>query len=180
MQNTCQIFEQRLDEKRVKILNEEQKIREVKTILNQIKVQLMARKKQDKWVGYHRIIKIKSLFQLFRGGSPSMDVWNKQTQVDVKSNRIEWFNQRRWHCQFRHLSGFRTNRLYNHYRAGFHTLTPFCLVRQTQSHRRTEAIPTKYCIRSGKRANFTPRKQSSSQTLGSNHVSWHISHQSSV
>jgi hypothetical protein len=48
VQNTCQIFEQRLDEKRVKILNEEQKIREVKTILNQIKVQLMARKKQDK------------------------------------------------------------------------------------------------------------------------------------
>ncbi len=47
-QHTILILEQRLNEKREKMLDEEQKIHEMKTILNQIKVQLMTHQKQDK------------------------------------------------------------------------------------------------------------------------------------
>jgi hypothetical protein len=46
--NTFLILEQRFNEKRAKMLDEEQKIHEMKTILNQIKVQLMTQQKQDK------------------------------------------------------------------------------------------------------------------------------------
>jgi hypothetical protein len=48
VQNTFRILEQRLIEKRGKMLDEEQKIHEMKTILNHIKVQLMTQQKQDK------------------------------------------------------------------------------------------------------------------------------------
>jgi hypothetical protein len=48
VQHAFQTLEQRLNKKQVKVRSEEQKIYEMKTILNQIKVQLMTREKQDK------------------------------------------------------------------------------------------------------------------------------------